>query len=146
MTLLFWKKHEFENNKKGICMTNGEAPLKRERGHMAISRSMVLRKLNCAPGRYPQTLEARYPHVLERIVALWNSSDGEEYLNDLLKPNCSGGRHERDGFPSRAWDEIYYLLTLYKKPRLNPDRQNNKDSGRQNSNLVGRFLSVFDNK
>jgi hypothetical protein len=111
---------------------------------MAVSRSMVLRMLNCDDRSYPKILEARFPHVLERIVALWNSTDGEEYLNDLLKPTYSGGRHEREGFPSQAWDEIFYLLTLYKKPRLNPGLQNDSDSGRQKINLVGRLLSVFD--
>ena len=62
-------------------------------------------------------LEEKYPHVLDKIVKLWNKSSGEDYLNDLLKPTYSGGRHQREGFPEKVWDEIFFLLTLYKKPR-----------------------------
>ncbi len=83
-----------------------------------ISRDAVLQTLNCSPNQYPQMLEERFPHVLEKIVTLWNSPDGEAYLVDLLQPNGrGGGRFNRDGFPERAWQEIFFLKQLYDKPR-----------------------------
>lgn len=83
-----------------------------------ISRDAVLQTLNCSPNQYPQMLEERFPHVLEKILKLWNSPDGEAYLIDLLQPNGrGGGRFDRDGFPERAWQEIFFLKQLYDKPR-----------------------------
>jgi hypothetical protein len=83
-----------------------------------ISREAVLQTLQCTPSQYPQMLEERFPHVLEKIVQLWNSHEGEHYMADLLQPNGrGGGRFDRDGFPERAWQEIFLLKQLYHQPR-----------------------------
>jgi hypothetical protein len=83
-----------------------------------ISRETVLQTLRCSPNQYPQLLEERFPHVLEKIVKLWNSPDGEAYFTDLLQPGGrGGGRFDRDGFPEKAWNEILQLKLLYGKPR-----------------------------
>jgi len=79
-----------------------------------FNREIVLQTLKCLPNEYPYILEEEFPHVLEKIVQLWNSPVGEVYLVDLLNPNYSGGRFYRHGFPVKAWHEI--LLLLYKKP------------------------------
>ncbi len=85
---------------------------------LVISRELVLQTLKCPPNMYPRILEERFPHVLEKIVQLWNSPDGEAYFTDLLQPNGrGGGRMDRDGFPENAWQEIFQLLQLYRKPR-----------------------------
>lgn len=82
-----------------------------------VSREAVLQTLRCSPNLYPQMLEERFPHVLEKIVQLWNSPDGEAYFTDLLQPNGrGGGRFDRDGFPEKAWQEIFKLKQLYDKP------------------------------
>ena len=87
-------------------------------GLAMISREVVLQTLQCSPTQYPQMLEERFPHVLEKIVQLWNSHEGEHYMADLLQPNGrGGGRFDRDGFPERAWQEIFLLKQLYDKPR-----------------------------
>ncbi len=81
-----------------------------------ISRDVVMQTLRCAPAQYPKVLEERFPHVLEKIVQLWNSPDAEPYFTDLLQPNGrGGGRLDRDGFPTNAWDEILHLKLLYDK-------------------------------
>ena len=83
-----------------------------------VSRETVLQTLNCSPTQYPQMLEERFPHVLEKIVKLWNSHEAEPYFADLLQPNGrGGGRFDRDGFPEKAWQEIFQLKILYSKPR-----------------------------
>lgn len=82
-----------------------------------INRETVLQTLKCFPNQYPHILEEKFPHVLEKIVQLWNSPDGEAYLADLLHPTYSGGRFDRSGFPEKAWQEILRLQELYKKPR-----------------------------
>lgn len=88
-----------------------------------ISREAVLRTLQCSPNQYPQLLEERFPHVLERIVKLWDSPEAEPYFADLLQPNGrGGGRFDRDGFPEKAWQEILQLKVLHAKPRSKPGR------------------------
>jgi len=88
-----------------------------------ISRETVMQTVKCVPSQYPQMLEEKFPHILERIIELWNSPDGEAYFNDLLQPNGrGGGRFDRGGFPERAWQEILQLSQLYRKPRPKPAR------------------------
>jgi len=83
-----------------------------------VSRETILQTLKCLPNQYPQLLHEKFPHILEKIVELWNSPDGEDYFNDLLQPNGrGGGRFDRHGFPEKVWWEIYSLNELYKKPR-----------------------------
>lgn len=83
-----------------------------------ISKTVVLQTLKCSPNQYPQILEEKFPHILKKIVQLWNSPDGEAYLADLLQPNGrGGGRMDRDGFPEKVWQEIFQLKVLYGKPR-----------------------------
>jgi hypothetical protein len=95
----------------------------RTKRQMSINRELVQQTLKCAPNMYPHVLEQRFPHVLEKIVQLWNSTDGEAYFTDLLQPNGrGGGRVDRDGFPESAWNEIFQLLQLYRKPRPKPGR------------------------
>jgi len=88
-----------------------------------ISRESVMQTLNCGPNQYPQMLEEKFPHILEKIMAVWNSPDGEPYLADLLQPNGrGGGRMDRDGFPEKAWQEIFHLKQLYGKSRAKNGR------------------------
>jgi hypothetical protein len=95
----------------------------REKRELAINRELALQTLKCSPNLYPKILEERYPHVLEKIIKLWNSPEGEAYFTDLLQPNGrGGGRMDRDGFPQNVWDEIFRLLQLYRKPRPKPGR------------------------
>lgn len=85
---------------------------------MAIDRQTVLKTLQIDPALYPQLLETQFPHVLQKIVELWNTEECAAYFNDLLQPNGrGGGRLDRRGFPERAWDEIFRLNAIYRKTR-----------------------------
>jgi hypothetical protein len=77
-----------------------------------MDREVVLQTLKCSPYQYPQMLDERFPHVLEKVVNLWHTSEVESYIADLLNPIRSGGRFDRDGFPDRAWQEIFQLQVL----------------------------------
>jgi hypothetical protein len=96
---------------------------RRPKEEIKISRETVLQTLNCSPDQYPKILEEKFPHVLEKILKLWNSPEGEAYFTDLLQTNgCGGGRIDRNGFPEKAWQEIFRLNMLYRKPRPKPGR------------------------
>jgi hypothetical protein len=82
-----------------------------------VNRESVMQTLKCLPDQYPKILAEKFPHILAKIVLLWNSPDGEGYLADLLHPTYSGGRFDRSGFPENVWQEILRLNELYKKPR-----------------------------
>ena len=67
---------------------------------------------------------ADYPHVIERIVALWNDDGIRDYLNGLLHDIRDGGR---DGFDLPVYRDILRLLALLddptcdrSKPELDP--------------------------
>jgi hypothetical protein len=80
-----------------------------------MNKEVVLHTLKCSPTQYPQMLDEKFPHVLENVVKLWDTPDAEPYFADLLQPEGSGGRFNRDGFPDRAWMEILQLQVLYGK-------------------------------
>ena len=80
-----------------------------------MNREVVLHTLKCSPYQYPHILDERFPHVLEKLVTLWHSSEVGPYIADLLHPTRSGGRFDRQGFPDQAWNEILQLQMLHGK-------------------------------
>lgn len=78
-----------------------------------IDREAVLNTLKCSPDKYPQMLDERFPHILQKVVELWDSPEAESYMAELLRPNV--GRFDRDGFPDEAWEEILHLQVLHSK-------------------------------
>ena len=77
------------------------------------NREAVLKLLQCNPNQYPQMLEDKFSHILNKIITLWSSPDGAAYLTDLLQPNVrSGGRMDRDGLPEKVWQEIFQVNVL----------------------------------
>jgi hypothetical protein len=87
-----------------------------------FNKEMIMEILDCLPDMYPKTLENRFPHVLSKIIELWNSPHCEAYFTDLLLPNGrGGGRLNRDGFPDDAWQEIFQLNELCWMRRSNVD-------------------------
>jgi len=48
-------------------------------------KEMVMETLDCLPHIYPQILEKRFPHVLNKIIELLDSPHCETYFTDLLQ-------------------------------------------------------------
>lgn len=83
-----------------------------------VTEEVVFRTLKCSNDMYPRVLEKKFPHVLEKIVALWNSPDFPAYIADLMQTNGhSGGRLDRDGFPKDAWQELFKLAKFHSSIR-----------------------------
>lgn len=56
-------------------------------------------------------LEARYGHVVERLLACWGDPGGfEDLFNDLM----FDARGNRGGWPADVWEELQFLNKLHK--------------------------------
>lgn len=69
-------------------------------------------------GPYPLCLEQRFPHILQRMVALWGKPEIHAYLQGLLMPRGQG----QSGFPRAALVEILNFRSYYRRklPAENP--------------------------
>lgn len=57
------------------------------------------------------TLEARYPHVVERLLQCWGSPiEFGSVFGDLV----FDVRANRTGWPADAWEELQFLENLHK--------------------------------
>ncbi len=69
----------------------------------------LLKFLNNREQNYPRALEYHFPHILEKIMALWDSSEFDAYLADLMTTS----RINRQGFPQEVASDIIYLSVLH---------------------------------
>lgn len=65
-----------------------------------------------SPESYPHQLEARFPRLVEKIVAVWCSPQATSALFDELLVDGRGGRQ---GFPPDIAREIFLLSVAYEK-------------------------------
>jgi uncharacterized protein len=73
--------------------------------------------LSAAPDLYPHELEARFPHVVQRIVEAWPSPELALALFEDLLVDKRGGRQ---GFPPGIAREIFRLSVAYDEQREKP--------------------------
>ena len=66
------------------------------------------------PDAYPHHLEARFPRIVEKIVAAWRSPEAAAAVFDDLLVDRRGGRQ---GFPPEIAREIFNLSVAYEKLR-----------------------------
>lgn len=69
----------------------------------------MLEILRDQPNKYPRFLEAHFPHVLQKMVELWDTADGERYFDELMLSK----RADRKGFPPEATAEIWTLQLIH---------------------------------
>jgi hypothetical protein len=69
----------------------------------------LLKILNNREQNYPHALENQFPRILEKIMALWDSSELDAYLADLMTTT----RTNRQGFPQAVASDIIYLNMLH---------------------------------
>lgn len=59
---------------------------------------------------FPDRLATRFPHIVKRILAVWNIPDkAQRYFNILLQKEGNGYQ----GFPLDVYQEIYTLSAFY---------------------------------
>lgn len=69
----------------------------------------LLKILNDREQNYPHSLEKHFPRILEKIMSLWDSSEFDAYLADLMTTT----RTNRQGFPQQVASDIIYLNMLH---------------------------------
>lgn len=73
-----------------------------------------------APEKFPSGLEARYPRLLQQILAKWGTPhEMEAYLKDLVVDL----RGNRQGFPHDILKEILFISNLFEKWRSERKRK-----------------------
>ena len=69
----------------------------------------LLKILNNNERNYPHALEKQFPRVFKKIMGLWDSSEFDTYLADLMTTKRTG----RQGFPQEVASDIIYLSMLH---------------------------------
>jgi hypothetical protein len=68
-----------------------------------------LKLLNNDASLYPTKLEEKYPHIFNKLVDLWETSQLKPYLDEIV----FDARGDRDGFHKDVGNELW-KLHLYK--------------------------------
>lgn len=71
----------------------------------------LLKILNNSEQNYPHALEKQFPRVFEKIMALWDLSEFDAYLADLMTTT----RTNRQGFPREVASDIIYVSMLHER-------------------------------
>lgn len=71
----------------------------------------LLKILNNSEQNYPHALEKQFPRVFEKIMALWDLSEFDAYLAELMTTT----RTNRQGFPREVASDIIYLSMLHER-------------------------------
>ena len=72
----------------------------------------VLQILNNNAEYYPANLEKKFPHILDKIIIMWDSDEFDTYLNKFMLDKRD---HARQGFPPEIASEILRLSMLHSK-------------------------------
>jgi hypothetical protein len=88
---------------------------------MHDTKSTLLALLGKRPELFPKVTAEKYPHVLDSIVARWNSSESmDSCFTDLMVVD----ERRQQGFPEEVMKEIFALSNfhdqLFPKPARSP--------------------------
>lgn len=70
----------------------------------------ILKILNNKEDLYPHQLEQKFPHILDRLVIMWDSPEFDSYLNKFM---LDTREHARQGFPPEVASEILRLSKFH---------------------------------
>lgn len=74
----------------------------------------VLQIIEGEEKHYPHALEKQFPHMLKKIVELWNSPELDPYLKQLMLDTRD---HQRQGFPAAVATDILRLSRINTEQR-----------------------------
>ena len=74
----------------------------------------ILQLLGGEEKLYPLALENQFPHLLNKIVELWNSPGLDPYLRQLMLDTRD---HQRKGFPPAVATDILRLSRINSEQR-----------------------------
>lgn len=74
----------------------------------------VLQLIGGKESDYPHSLEKQFPHLLKKIVELWNSPELDPYLQQLMLDQRD---HQRQGFPPEVATDILRLSRINSEQR-----------------------------
>lgn len=63
---------------------------------------------------YPRALEQHFPHMLNKIVELWDSPEFDPYLQQLMLDQRD---HQRQGFPPEVATDLLRLSRINTEQR-----------------------------
>ncbi|MDR0378540.1 MAG: hypothetical protein LBI62_01090 [Candidatus Accumulibacter sp.] len=102
-------------------------------------RQKMLAHLGKDADAYPHRLEAYFPHVLYKLIAVWGYPEADTYLSGLLVVDRSG----RSGFPDDVASELFRLSAIHSMLHLEETKDgwsSVADNGMDN--LSGRRASA----
>lgn len=70
----------------------------------------ILKVLSNKTEYYPHKLEKQFPHILDKVIIMWDSPEFDSYLNKFMLDKRDHARH---GFPPEVATEILRLSMLH---------------------------------
>jgi hypothetical protein len=74
----------------------------------------ILEMIKGNESQYPHALAAQFPHVLSKMMELWNSLEFDPYLEQLMLDSRD---HQRQGFPPDVAADIMRLSRINTEQR-----------------------------
>ena len=63
------------------------------------------------PAKYPRILERSFPHILNRLMQIWDTPEFDPFMQDLMVDKRGG----RQGFPLEVAAELMFLSELHNR-------------------------------
>ena len=74
----------------------------------------ILEMIKGNESHYPHALATQFPHILSKMMELWNSLEFDRYLEQLMLDQRD---HQRQGFPPDVADDIMRLSRINTEQR-----------------------------
>lgn len=85
----------------------------------------ILKIVKDNEAHYPKMLEQQFPHILEKIILLWESPEFDTHINQLMLDKRD---HHRHGFPPEVASEILRLSIIHNEQFANSQKKSWIDS------------------
>lgn len=58
-------------------------------------------------------LARRYPNILNRIIMIWGTEEGDQYLTELITNTKTDEGNQREGFPPDVFDHLLKIYNIH---------------------------------